>query len=139
MKTKTSGFGPSLIELIVAVALFSIAAAICVRLFAGAKSISDEAAQLSRSVVAAQSAAECFKASDGDCAETARLCGGKTTADGFEVSYNRDFDPCEENGNFLLLAEIGEDDGVISCKITVYKAQTEIYGITAAVRKEAAK
>jgi prepilin-type N-terminal cleavage/methylation domain-containing protein len=139
MKTKTSGFGPSLIELIVAVALFSVAAAICVRLFAGAKCISDEAAELSRSVVAAQSAAECFKASDGDCAETAQLCGGKTTTVGFEVNYDRNFEPCEENGKYLLRADISEDDGVISCKITVYKAQTEIYGITAAVRKEAAK
>lgn len=139
MKTKTSGFGPSLIELIVAVALFSVAAAICVRLFAGAKTISDEAAQLSRAVVAAQSAAECFKASDGDCAETARICAGKTTADGFEVSYDRDFTPCEGNEKYLLRAETTDEDGVISCRITVFKGQTEIYGITAAARKEAAK
>lgn len=139
MKTKTSGFGPSLIELIVAVALFSIAAAICVRLFASAKTISDEAAQLSRAVIAAQSAAECFKASNGDCAETARICEGKTTDCGFEVNFDRAFNACEADGKYLLRAETNDEDGVISCKITVYNGQTEIYSITAAVRKEAAK
>lgn len=139
MKTKTSGFGPSLIELIVAVALFSIAAAICVRLFAGAKTISDEAAELSRAVVAAQSAAECIKAADGDCAQAARMCSGKTTAGGFEIGYNSDFTPCEGNEKYLLRAETTVNDGVISCQITVFKGQTEIYSITAAVRKEAAR
>lgn len=139
MKTKTSGFGPSLIELIVAVALFSIAAAICVRLFASAKTISDEAAQLSRAVVAAQSAAECFKAADGNFSEAARMCSGKTTEGGFEINYDSDFTPCEENEKYLLRAEITDNDGVISCKITVFNGQTEIYGITAAVRKEAAR
>lgn len=137
MKKTSTGFGPSLIELVVAVALFAVAAAICVRIFAGAKALSDEGARLSRSVIAAQTVAESFKATGGSAEKTARLCGGDLGGEGFTVSYDEDFAPSGGEGRYLLTGAVSEENGVIMCKICVFEDGYEIYAVTAAVQKEA--
>ena len=52
----------TLMELLVMVLVFSLAAAVCLRLFAGAANLSQETARQDRAVVLAQNAAESLKA-----------------------------------------------------------------------------
>jgi len=55
---------PFLLELLMTVLIFSVAAAVSLRLFAAADRISRESQQLDRAVLAAQNAAECLKAGE---------------------------------------------------------------------------
>ena len=64
------------IELLIAVGIFSLCAAICMGLFVRSEVMSQEAADLNRAVGAARSAAECYKAAGGDLEKTAELTGG---------------------------------------------------------------
>ena len=52
------------IELLIAVGIFSLCAAICMGLFVRSEVMSQEAADLNRAVSAARSAAECYKAAE---------------------------------------------------------------------------
>jgi len=77
MKNRTmSGSGLFLIELMLAILIFAIAAAICLRIFVTANHISTESTTLNHAVIAAQSGAECFKATMGDLHEMSELLGG---------------------------------------------------------------
>jgi len=71
-----SGSGLFLIELMLAIMIFALAAAICLRVFVASDQISAESVQLNRAVLSAQSSAESFKASGGDLNETARILSG---------------------------------------------------------------
>lgn len=139
MKAGTSGLGPSLIELVVAVLLFSLASAVCVKIFASAKLISDDGAALSMAITTAQSAAECFKASGGDTDETAGLIGGVRKESGFEAFYDNDWNTVESGeARYVLLGEITQEDGLSICKITVTTDGGDgIYDITVASHGEA--
>jgi len=81
MKNKqASGSGMFLIELMLGIMIFAVAAAICLKIFVTANQISDGSTELNRAVIAAQSTAECFKASGGDLSETAKLLGENFTS-----------------------------------------------------------
>lgn len=62
MKKATSSFGASLIELIFAVALFSLVAAQCVQIFVAANTLSRESAHLSKAVIIIETVAESYSA-----------------------------------------------------------------------------
>ena len=78
-RSKTSLF---LIELILMLLFFALSAAICMRVFAFAQSTSDYSRNLSIATTRAQSAAECFKAADGDMSRVASLLSGKAMPEG---------------------------------------------------------
>lgn len=69
----TSGSGLFLIELMLGIMIFAIAAAVCLKVFVTASDVSLDSAGLNRAVILAQNSAECFKAAGGDLAETAGL------------------------------------------------------------------
>ena len=74
-----------LMELIIMLLVFSISAAVCLQVFAGAKRISAESSRLDTAVIQAQNAAECWKATKGDIAETAEMFGSETDGNSFSV------------------------------------------------------
>ena len=63
MKNKTS---LQLMEQLVMILVFALSAAICLQIFAKARTISNASAQQDHAVLLAQNAAECLKASCGD-------------------------------------------------------------------------
>ena len=63
MKHKTSLL---LMELLVMILVFALAAALCLQVFAKARDISEETARRDRAVVLARNAAELLKATNGD-------------------------------------------------------------------------
>ena len=103
------------IELLIAVGIFSLCAAICVGLFVRAEVMSRDSADLTRAVAEARSAAECFKAAGGELEETARLTGGELAGDTLLLRYDEDFE--------LTIAPVRED-GYISAVLSVRRTDT---------------
>ena len=79
-RIKPTRSGLFAIELLIAVGVFSLCAAICVGLFVRSEVMSQDSADLNRAVTEARSAAECFKAVGGDLEKTAELTGGRRSA-----------------------------------------------------------
>lgn len=76
-----------LIELILVILFFALSAAIFMQIFASARLTSEASKDLGSAVIAAESAAECFKASEGDLALAAELLTATVDADGALVLY----------------------------------------------------
>ena len=76
-RIKPTRSGLFAIELLIAVGVFSLCAAICVGQFVRSEVMSQDSADLNRAVAEARSAAECFKAVGGDLEKTAELTGGR--------------------------------------------------------------
>ena len=92
------------IELVVAVGVFTLCAAICTGIFAQSEVMSQDSADLTRAVNEARNAAERFKASNGDLARMAERFGGRFTDDSgtavLSLSYGADWtlDASETDG-----------------------------------------
>ena len=80
-RIKPTKSGLFAIELLIAVGVFSLCAAICVGLFVRSEVMSQDSTDLNRAVAEARSAAECFKAVGGDLEKTAELTGGQISGD----------------------------------------------------------
>ena len=104
------------IELLIAVGIFSLCAAICVGMFVRAEVMSRDSADLNRAVTEARNAGECFKAAGGDLEETARLTGGELAGDMLLLRYDGAFE--------LTLAPVRED-GYISAVLSVRRIDTD--------------
>ena len=104
------------IELLIAVGIFSLCAAICVGLFARSEVMSRDSADLDRAVAEARSAAECFKAAGGDLEETARLTGGELAQDVLHLRYDENFE--------LVLTPV-QEDGYISAVLSVRRTDAD--------------
>lgn len=70
MKNKTS---LQLMELLIMILVFALSTAICLQIFAKARSISNTSAQLDKAVALAQNAAEILKTTAGDTASAQAL------------------------------------------------------------------
>lgn len=75
MNSNARKTGLFLMELIIAILFFSLAAAICVQLFVKSHTISERSIALNHSILLAQNTAEIFYATDGDLTEMASLLG----------------------------------------------------------------
>ena len=84
------------IELVAAVGVFILCAAVCVGVIVQAEVMSRDSADLVRAVNEARNAAECFKAADGDLERTAALFGGELQSVGAALSVVQTYD---ENWN----------------------------------------
>ena len=117
------------IELLIAVGIFSLCAAICVGLFVRSEIMSQDSADLDRAVTEARSAAECFKAAGGDLEETARLTGGELAQDALHLRYDENFElvltPVQEDGYIsavLSVRRTGADEEILAWDIAVLEA-----------------
>ena len=97
-RIRPSKTGLFAIELLAAAGVFVLCAAICVGVFARAEVMSRESEMRSRAVNAARNVAECFKASEGDLARTAALCGGTEDGGALYISYDADWLPPDAEG-----------------------------------------
>ena len=120
-RIKPTRSGLFAIELLIAVGIFSLCAAICVGLFVRAEVMSRDSADLNRAVTEARSAAECFKAAGGDLAETARLMGGELTGGKLCLEYDGNWNKLAPGtaGTYELLLLASPGDGYRSAALTV--------------------
>ena len=87
MKSKTP---LTLMELLVMLLVFSIAAALCVQMFVTADRWSRENERMDRAVLSVQNAAETMKAVSGDLDAAAGLLGGTVSEDTWILHFNEE-------------------------------------------------
>ena len=123
------------IELLIAVGVFSLCAAICVGLFVRSEIISQDSADLNQAVTAARSASECFKAAGGDLQRTAELTGGEVSNGVLFLEFDGDWQklPAGEPGTFELTMTLqtAESDSYSSALLDVKRwtrSETETVG-----------
>lgn len=110
-----------LMELILMFLIFSLSAAICLQVFAGAKRISEESRRLDYAVTQAQTAAEYWKASHGDLQKTAEQMGTSVESDGFYIS-NDWFEmvfSAEDSAATIVVLNEGEEIFTLNCKAVI--------------------
>ncbi|MBP3672448.1 MAG: hypothetical protein J6J18_01310 [Oscillospiraceae bacterium] len=111
MKNRTSLV---LMEQLVMVLVFALAASVCLRAFARADRIATEISRQDRAVYLAQNGAETLKACGGDFDETARLLGGTVQGDRLTVSYDENWNRTESAG---------------ACRLEIEKTGTQTPGL----------
>ena len=96
----------AMMEQLVMVLVFALAAALCVRIFALSDRLSRESVTRDQAVSAVQNAAETLKACRGDCAEAARMLGGVWDGAAWSIAYDDGWTmmPAGEEGVYCLLA-----------------------------------
>ena len=109
-----------LMELLIMLLVFSISAAICLQVFAGARRISDESRRLDLAVMQAQTAAECWKASHGNLDKTAELLNAKAEKNGFSIydeekQMHLDF-LCEDTTAYIAVLSREEEIFSLTCE-----------------------
>lgn len=128
MSGSRTGTNLFLLELLPAILVFAFAAAVCMQIFAFARNRANESRNLSSAVLAAESAAECWKAADGDLEETARMLDGACGNGGVTVWYERDWMPCAQpQASFRLTLAA---DGERAARITVFAGGDVLYTLS---------
>ena len=134
-RIKPTKSGLFAIELLIAVGVFSLCAAICVGLFVRSEIISQDSADLNQAVTAARSASECFKAAGGDLQCTAELTGGEVSNGVLFLEFDGDWQklPAGEPGTFELTMTLqtAESDSYSSALLDVKRwtrSETETVG-----------
>ena len=134
-RIKPTRSGLFAIELLIAVGVFSLCAAICVGLFVRSEISSQDSADLNQAVTAARSASECFKAAGGDLQRTAELTGGEVSNGVLFLEFDGDWQklPAGEPGTFELTMTLqtAESDSYSSALLDVKRwtrSETETVG-----------
>ena len=127
-RIKPTRSGLFTIELLIAVGIFSLCAAICVGLFVRAEVVSRGSADLNRAVTEARNVAECFKAAGGDMEETAQLTGGKLVTGGklfleYDANWKRLDSGAAGTYELLLLSAPGDGYTEASLSVKRYEAR----------------
>ena len=130
---KTSAHNLFLMECILALLFFSLAAAVCAQLFGKSYALEQQTRDLNRSTLLAQSAAEAFRSCGGDLEETATLLGTSLEEDSLSVRYEEDGTPSPGQGVYLLLLTRREEEGVAYGQVTVSREGTTTASLEAAV------
>jgi type II secretory pathway pseudopilin PulG len=86
----------SLLEQITMIAIFAIAATICVRIFFKANSISEDRQRLDQATLVAQNAGETLKYASGDFSQVASLLNGTSDENSVTVFYNNNWVQTEQ-------------------------------------------
>lgn len=96
--------GLFLMELIIAIAFFAVASAVCIQLFATAHSLRTRSFGLQMAVASAQSAADTFKVTGGDTYLMGELLGAQVSG-GYLISwYDDEWNPATaEQARFVML------------------------------------
>lgn len=114
----------TLMEQLIMVLIFALAAALCLKCFAAAAQTGWETTARDRAVVLAQNGAEVIKATRGDLEETAKLLGGDPEGDALRA----EFDGCK--------LEIQKQDsgipGLGRALVQVIREEKVLFSLTAA-------
>lgn len=112
-----------LIELAIALGVFAFCAAVCLGVFGTAKRLTRESEALNGASVAAQSAAECYKAADGDLAACAALLDAKAENGVLTLNYDENWRRTAENAAFVLVFTPCED---LHAEVTVFASGSDV-------------
>ncbi len=98
----------SLIELTVMLAVFALAAALCLQAFAQADRLSRHTEATDQAIALAQNAAEILQSANGDTAALIEVYGGIATASGWQLDLDQDWQPTAEIASYYLTITVTE-------------------------------
>ena len=120
-------------EMLLAIMFFALAAAICLGVFASAKGELSKAQALSRAVIEAQSAAECFKAAGGNPQQYAAALGGSAEENGATLYFDKQWQTAQTGDFSLRLRTVSRAGGLARGEIVVYNDKLVLYALEVAV------
>jgi acetylornithine deacetylase/succinyl-diaminopimelate desuccinylase-like protein len=124
-----------MMEQLIVILVFAICSAVCVSIFVESYLTERGALEMKNAILAASSAAESYKASDGDARKTVMILGGFHDE---AVFYDESWAPCAEDQAAYILRIARIDDPyslLILAEITVSKITgEELFSLPAAVR-----
>ena len=124
-----------LMEQLVMLLVFALAATVCVRAFALADEMSRQAEDLDQAVIAAEQLAETLRASGGDYEQAAQWLGGSWDGATLGVQYDQDWQRTQQDARYVALA-VPADSGqplLGTASVWVCAADgTYLWGLTAA-------
>ena len=129
---RASGHNLFLLECILALLFFSLAAAVCAQLFGKAFSLQQETKDLDRGTLLAQSAAEAFRSCGGDLEDTAALLHTSPQGESLSVWYAEDGEPASPEGTYLLRLDRREENGVAYAAVTVSREDRTVASLETA-------
>ena len=100
----------SLMEQLTMILVFALAAAVCLRLFIVANTVSARVAAQEQAVIAVQNTAESLKAAGGDFDRLAALYGGQRTENGWKIGYDENGEEAEDA--FFTVEAAAFEDGL---------------------------
>lgn len=132
-----------LLELTLAILLFSIASAVCVQLFVQSHLLSRHAQELNEAVNECTSAAELVRAADS--LEEAKLlfqqqypageAAGSTEEPVFNIYYDESFTLChaEDTPSYCLTAQLKESDGMLTAQLRLLPESNDLSANASAI------
>lgn len=123
----------ALLEQILMLLVFAVAAVICLRVFLWSDDASRRGADRDHALVCAQTAAEVLKSCGGDLDRAAETLGG-TTADGqWVIAYDEEWDISAEEEEFTLRAAPLPQNGLLGrAEVTVVQGEDTLAALTVA-------
>ena len=120
-----------LMELIIVLFFFALCSAVCVNIFAKAKLLNEQSYELNKSIIAAQNAAQCFKAANSDIYKLADLLNGTTEDNAVKIGYDKNWQNTEiTNAVYIININIEKNKSNLdTADITVSKADKMIYSL----------
>ena len=125
-----------LMELLIAILFFSIAAAVCVRIFVKSYTLEQENRELDHAVNLSASIGEIIRHSKGDLEVCSELLEneyptGTWTKDTFALTFDTDWTPCDESSAvYTVLVQFERDETLLIGHIDVSLADRNIYSLT---------
>lgn len=129
-RSKSSLF---LIELVIVILVFSLSAAVCLRLFFQSRQISDQSRNISEASLAVQSVADIYKGSNGDFNKTADFLKGTIADDTISFYYDSVWERVEQKGDASFVVELEKTkEEHRECVITAstLKDNSSIFSVT---------
>lgn len=98
-----------LMEQLIAILVFAICAAVCVRVFAASFAMSNEGRDMNNALIIAKNGAECYKSVSGDGENMAHVLSGVYTDNEVRVYYDEKRQPCGEDSAAYILSITGQN------------------------------
>lgn len=117
-----------LMEQIIMLLVFALAAAICLQAFIKADALSSASADRDKAVVLAQSTAELIRSNEGDLAKSAEQMAASYEQDLLQQTYNSDWQPsAAANPAFTLQAQItpNNEPGLGTARVVILDEQQQ--------------
>lgn len=117
----------ALMEQLIMLVVFALAAAVCLRVFVLSDRMSEQCSDRDYSVVAVQNAAETLKLCSGDLQACAALGGGTAHEDVWEIGYDARWEQvATQEAEYLLSAVLRQEQPMLgSARVSVATAQGE--------------
>lgn len=136
---KTSRTSLFLMELILSILFFSLAAAVCVQMFVSGHILSKKSVELNHAVVWCESIAECFYSCDGNLSEMSTLLSNNCPS--FSSKSDNSF-ICSFDDEYEVKCVLKTDSPLLTLEIDCYRKSNDkdiIYSLSPVLYPQSAK